>query len=93
MLPHFSVVIFGYALPWAEAIIGLLVLFGVLTEWALIAGALLMALLTFGTSLRQDWNVAGLQLIYAVVYFLLIAFRRHNRFAADRLLSKKKAPG
>jgi len=89
VLPHFAVQIFGYVLPWAEAIIGLLVLFGTITQAALIAGALLMAVLTFGTALRQDWNVAGLQLIYAVVYFLLIAGRRYNWLSLDRLLSSR----
>ncbi len=67
VLPHFAVLGFGYALPWLEALIGLLILFGALTRVALIAGALLIALLTFGSTLHQDWDIAGLQLIYAIV--------------------------
>lgn len=88
-LPHFAVQAFGYGLPWAEALIGLLVLFGAFTRGALIAGALLIALLTFGSTLHQDWDVAGLQLIYAVVYFLLLALRRYNAFSADGLLWRR----
>jgi thiosulfate dehydrogenase (quinone) large subunit len=53
----------------------------------LVAGALLMIVLTFGTALHQDWQVAGLQLIYAIAYALLIAFRRFNSLSLDRLLS------
>ncbi len=81
--------VYGFAdtLPWAEAIIGLLILLGAATRLALISGALLMLVLTFGTSLLQDWNVAGLQLIYAVVYFLLLAFVEHNRWSIDRLVA------
>jgi thiosulfate dehydrogenase [quinone] large subunit len=88
-LPHFAVQGFGYALPWLEAAIGLLVLFGAFTRAALIAGALLIALLTFGSSLHQDWDVVGLQLIYALVYFVLISLRKYNTFSVDGLLSRE----
>jgi len=87
-LPNFAVAAFAHALPWAEAAIGLLILFGAATQFALIAGALLILVLTFGTNLHQDWQVAGLQLIYAVVYALLIAFRRYNAFSLDRAWSR-----
>ena len=85
VLPHLAVQVFGYALPWLEALIGLLILFGALTRMALIAGALVIVLLTF----HQDWNVAGLQLIYAVVYFVLIGLRGFNSFSVDGLFSNR----
>jgi thiosulfate dehydrogenase (quinone) large subunit len=85
-LPMFAVQGLGYALPWLEAVIGLLILFGAFTRVALVAGALLIAVLAFGSTLHQDWDIAGLQLIYAMVYFVLIALRRHNTFSLDRLL-------
>jgi len=84
-LPDFAVRGFGHALPWLEALIGLLILFGVFTRVALVAGALLIVVLTFGSTLHQDWDIAGLQLIYAAVYFILIALQRHNSFSLDRL--------
>ena len=74
-LPHFAVQGFGYVLPWAEAVIGLLILFGAFTRLALIAGALVMVALTFGACLRQDWNVAGVQLICSTVYLILYRLR------------------
>jgi thiosulfate dehydrogenase [quinone] large subunit len=85
-LPHFAVRAFGNALPCAEMLIGLLVLVGGMTRIALVAGALLILLLTFGSTLHQDWEVAGLQLIYAIVYSLLIAFGKFNSISLDRLL-------
>lgn len=88
-LPAVFVHVFAYALPWAEAATGLLILLGAATRPALIAGALLMAVLTFGVSLVQDWNVAGLQLIYAVVYFLLLAFIGYNRWSVDGLTARR----
>jgi thiosulfate dehydrogenase (quinone) large subunit len=90
LLPHFAVSAFGHALPWTEATIGLLILVGGATRLALVAGALLMIVLTFGSNLHQDWQVAGLQLIYAIAYALLIAFHRFNSFSLDGLLSRGK---
>jgi thiosulfate dehydrogenase [quinone] large subunit len=77
-LPITIVQPFAYALPWLEAGIGLLIVIGFRTREALVAGALLMLALTFGTALRQDWDVAGLQLLYSAVYAALIAGLRYN---------------
>jgi thiosulfate dehydrogenase (quinone) large subunit len=85
-LPHFAVQGFGYTLPWLEAAIGLLILFGALTRISLVAGALLIVVLTFGSALHQDWDVVGVQLIYAVVYFILIGLHRYNGFSLDDIL-------
>jgi thiosulfate dehydrogenase [quinone] large subunit len=82
-LPSGMVSAFAHALPWVEAVIGLLLLLGAATRFALCAGALLILLLTFGSALHQDWDVAGLQLIYAAVYAALLAFRDNNAFSVD----------
>ena len=79
ILPAFAII-----LPWCEAIFGALVLVGVATRFALIAGALVLAALAFGTNLAQDWNIAGLQLIYAFIYYYLLAHReRLNEISID----------
>src|SRR5277367_6616197 len=57
VLPTAVVVPFGYALPWLEVGLGLLIIIGFRTREALVAGALLMLALNFGTALRQDWDV------------------------------------
>jgi thiosulfate dehydrogenase (quinone) large subunit len=82
-LPSGMVSAFAHALPWVEAVIGLLLLLGAATRFALCAGALLILLLTFGSALHQDWDVAGFQLIYAAVYAALLAFRDNNAFSVD----------
>lgn len=89
-LPHFAVRAFGSALPWAEALIGLLILVGGATRIALVVGGLLILLLTFGSTLHQDWEIAGLQLTYAIVYSLLIAFRKYNSISLDRLFARSR---
>ena len=83
VLPTSVVVPFGYALPWLEAGIGLLILIGFRTREALVSGALLMVALTFGTALRQDWDVAAIQLFYSAVYAVLIAALRYNELSVD----------
>ncbi|MGB7356104.1 MAG: hypothetical protein WBD06_20530 [Acidobacteriaceae bacterium] len=86
-LPAWSVHAFGLVLPWAEAILGFLLLLGLCTRIALVAGSLLIMVLTFGATWRQDWSTAGVQLIYAAVYAALLALDRWNDYSVDRLLS------
>ncbi|HZD77169.1 MAG TPA: DoxX family membrane protein [Acidobacteriaceae bacterium] len=82
-LPAWSVLSFGLALPWVEAALGLLILLGLATRFALIAASLTILMLTFGSTLRQDWQSAGLQLIYAAIYAALLVFRQENAYSLD----------
>ena len=84
LLPTAVVVPFGYALPWLEAGLGILIIIGFRTREALVSGPLLMLALTFGTALRQDWDIAGIQLLYSAVYAALIAGLRHNGLSVDK---------
>jgi thiosulfate dehydrogenase [quinone] large subunit len=70
----------GYVVPCVELVIGLLLL-----------ALLLMLVLMFGVTLKQDWATAGSQLLYGLVLFVLLfarerydlswpaLFRRANR--------------
>ena len=88
-LPHPLVFAFTLTLPWAEASLGLLILAGLFTRVALAGGALLMVILTFGSSLVQDWQIAGVQLIYAIAYSLLLFALRYNNWSADAWLRRR----
>jgi thiosulfate dehydrogenase (quinone) large subunit len=76
LMPASFLPVFAAILPPVEAIVGLLLLLGLATRVALIAGSLTLAALVFGTNLAQDWNVAGPQLIYCFIYYYLLAHRR-----------------
>jgi hypothetical protein len=49
-----------------------------------------MLVLTFGSSLIQDWQAASTQLIYAAVYAALLFLLRFNGWSIDALLDRKK---
>ena len=86
LLPTRSIYSFGYLLPIVEATVGACVLFGLQTRRALISGSVLMLVLTFGYTLRQDWPTVGIQLTYSVVYSLLLAGIRFNSYGVDQLI-------
>lgn len=83
-LPEWSVRSFGLMLPTIEALLGLLMLIGLRTRAALVGASLLMMVLTFGSALMQDWNITGMQLMYALVFSVLLFLRRYNAWALDR---------
>jgi thiosulfate dehydrogenase (quinone) large subunit len=74
---------FAWALPPVETTLGLLLVLGLWTRFALIAGALVLTGLAIGTNLAQDWGVAGLQLIYALLYYHLLVHRDQNLVSID----------
>ena len=83
-LPSPMVHAFAYALPWSELFIGIAILLGLWTRAALVLGALEIIVLTFGVSLTQNWDVAGIQMTYAIVYAILLAFEGYNSWSMDR---------
>jgi len=85
-LPEWSVLSFGYALPVAEGVIGMFLILGFQTKKALMAGALLMMPLIFGMSLREQWSVVGTQMLYALIYFILLERLPKNTLALDNYL-------
>ena len=88
--------LFAHTLPWIETALGLMLILGLGTRLALIVGGLMMTCLTFGTMFLQDFNLAWLQLTYAIAFFLLLATRAWNVLSLDAMLagsSAEPAPG
>ena len=90
ILPGSFVSAFGLVLPSLEALIGILLVVGLLTKWALFAGSLLMSILIFGTCLRSDWATVGVQMIYVMAYFLAFLFLEYNQYSLDRIRRSRK---
>jgi thiosulfate dehydrogenase (quinone) large subunit len=62
---------------------GSAMILGLWTSVALIAGSLLMLTLQIGICLAQNWDVAGVQLIYVLLYFILLTYCERNRWSVD----------
>jgi len=88
-LPGFLVHFVAVVLPWCEGTVGLLMILGLWTSLALIAGSLLMLTLQIGTSLAQNWPVAGDQLMYVLLFFVLLTYCERNRWSIDRYLEAR----
>lgn len=88
-LPESLIHGFGVVLPPVEGLIGLLLLIGWKTRWTLVAASLLMLVLTFGTTLVQNWSVAGSQLMYALVFSVLLFLRKYNSWSVDGCWNKE----
>ena len=83
-LPSWSVHWYSLAILVWEPLVGLLLFIGFRTRDALIAGGLLIATLVFGTALRGDFSVLSEQLIYALIFFVLLHYREEsNRWSID----------
>ncbi len=88
LLPAAIVRPFAISLVFVETLIGLLVLLGLWSRWALLLGAACMASLVFGTALKSDWNTLAIQLLYAAIYAALIATREYNAYSLDALTQR-----
>jgi len=89
LIPASTLPVFATVLPYLETGFGLLLLLGLATRFALIGGALVITMLVFGTNLAQDWLVSGLQLIYAFLYYYLLAHLGENRISIDAMMGSK----
>lgn len=88
-LPEALVRGFSYVVPFAEFIVGLLLLVGLFTRATLIAGAVLMLLLLMGTTLIENWDALPSQLIHlAFIAVLLNHVGAYNNYSIDGKLHK-----
>ena len=88
-LPHGFVLGFGYAIPIIELVLGLMLIVGFGTRAALVAGAVFMMALTVGVTSNQQWDVAGQQLLYSLVFFILLFYLEWNHLSIDGRLSPR----
>jgi thiosulfate dehydrogenase (quinone) large subunit len=89
-LPEFMVRPFALSVPPVEAVLGALLSLGLFTRWTLIAGGLWMIALVFGTSIRQDYQTVAIQLLYALLFFVLQVWQSSNRISLDELFQNKE---
>jgi len=88
ILPDALVVPFSYILPFAEFSIGFLLLIGLFTKQAAVAGALVMIVLIFGSTTIENWDMIPVQLIHVAFFAVLIQFVQYNSYALDGVTKK-----
>lgn len=88
-LPAFAVQGFAYAIPPLEFLIGLLLIFGVFLLPTVVAGLALMIMLMAGSCLIQNWEIVGIQMIYILLYTVVLFFLNYNHYSVDVLVRKK----
>jgi len=89
-LPDFMVRSFALSVPPVEALLGTLLCLGLFTRLTLIAAGLWMIALVFGTTIRQDYSTVAIQLLYALLFFVLQVWASHNRISLDTLMMEKR---
>jgi thiosulfate dehydrogenase [quinone] large subunit len=89
LLPEALVTPFSFVLPVAEFTIGLLLLLGLFTKQALIAGGAVMIVLIFGATTIENWEILPSQLLHAAFFAVLLQFLPSNSFAIDNLIKNK----
>ncbi|NJO01791.1 MAG: DoxX family membrane protein [Bacteroidia bacterium] len=82
-LPEVLVLAFSYILPFAEFSMGLLLLLGLFTHPAAVAGGVVMILLIFGSCLIEQWGPLPSQMIHLLFFIGLLLFIEYNRYSLD----------
>jgi len=90
VLPAASVLVFAWVTPPVELFIGLLVLVGLWTRLGLLLGGVWMVVLIFGSTLIEDYNIVGIQLVYSLIFFHLLQNLEFNALSVDRFLFPRK---
>ena len=87
-LPRLAVMGFVYTVPPIELTIGVLVLFGLFTRTGLLMGGLWMVVLIFGSSLIEQFDVVGIQLVYSLIFSALLYYHDANLISIDHWLRR-----
>ncbi len=88
-LPVWQVRAFATVVPCCELVIGVLLILGLWTRWALTLAALLIVGIIFGTAMRSDWQLVFLQMFYSLLYALMLMLRRYDVWSVDAKMGSK----
>jgi thiosulfate dehydrogenase [quinone] large subunit len=90
-LPAVLVQPFVYVLPFAETILGALIVLGLFTSLTLSFSGLLLVALTFGTVMLGEFPVVAHNTQYALVNFVLLWLSDLNRVSVDSVIGGGKS--
>jgi thiosulfate dehydrogenase [quinone] large subunit len=87
-LPTWLVTLEARMIPGVEVAIGVLLLLGYQTRWAIAAGMILMTTLLCGMVILEDWELVSRHLIYALSFYVLLHNLEFNTFALDKISNR-----
>jgi len=82
-LPHLAVAPYTYAIPYVELALGLLILVGYRTRWALSAAAAYLVSLDVGLMLQLKHDIVGINTVTMLASLLAAHLEKHNAFSLD----------
>jgi thiosulfate dehydrogenase (quinone) large subunit len=85
-LPGVLVQPFAYSLPFVETILGVLIILGLFTTFALSLSGLLLVALTFGTVMLGQFPTVAHNAQYGLVNFVLLWTFAYNRYSLDKVI-------
>ena len=81
----------GYIIPCVEILVGALLLLGLFTRFALTIAVLLMCVLMFGVTMKQDWASAGTQMLYGLILCILLFARQRYDLSWPGVFTRTRA--
>ena len=92
-LPMSLVLAFLYTLPYVEVVLGVMMTLGLFTRWAMIGGSVMMLVLLYGNTARQDWGTVGNNMHYALYFWIMLALQHYDWLALDNRRDKASQSG
>ena len=87
-LPTWLVTLEARMIPGVEIAVGVLLLLGYQTRWAIAVGMILMTTLLCGMVILEDWELVSRHLIYALSFYVLLHNHEFNTFALDKISNR-----
>lgn len=89
-LPSLITVPFGYVLPYAEVVIGLLIMLGLFRFFFLLLGSLVMLVLSFGMMVVGQHDIVARNMLYVFMYAAVFFTAPWDWICLDALFRRKK---
>ena len=90
-LPGFAVQIFAYVLPFAEVILGALLILGLFTLYAAALEAIFVMALSTGMQVSGDSATVANNLVYTLILCALVFLVDYNAFSLDSKFKRHHA--
>jgi thiosulfate dehydrogenase [quinone] large subunit len=88
-LPEFMLVPYARLAPWVELTLGVLILIGLKTRWALLGAAAFLVSLNFGLMLQADNDSVKSNTIILLGLLLAAQWERWNAWSVDQLRARR----